>query len=667
MVLAVALALAAGVFGGPLRADAEGPGPESEYFRPSRSVADYVPKGPSRCFRLFNVDWSWIGRRTDELPELLSRADPARFAEFCQGIRLDGTIVMAVPHHGYCTYETKLGTKFPGMKGDWFGRTIEELHKRRIAAFGYVTLNWNWKYLRENQGRDFVQAKPHPDGSIDGVICLNAPGYLELVEGYTREVIENYPVDGMRWDILTTRRGCTCAGCKVFYQELYRHELTGWTKDDGRRAMDFYLATTARAVKRLTALCRRIKPSLEIWQNHIQSYAPNDLNLGRTQDVAYNEFGDPFRLLFLKGVLSKEAIITGAMLESPMRRLCMVLGGRGYSYYDHLKTDFRTALPGTSMKDWHAGQVAPFYRMISEIQPYLEGARPVAHLGFVFSENTRFRYPDYDRGPYLGPMQKIAERLLGRSLPPEFVNCLDLADRPRLSRLKLLVLPLTSGLSAGQLEHLREYVRQGGAVLVAGDALRHDERGFERPEFALAGEMGVRFEKLHGPEHVVRVVPAEAAPGPAGLRLPGEIRLAGLVQVRPERGETVLWGHHGKEAYPVLHVSRLGHGKVAYLASLDSVELTDAVVDWLAGPGPVAVTPQGKQVILARQEKEGRWILHLLGEGDCLVDLHRDHAAPTRIVAQYPAGAWTAHPVATPSGLRMRVAGTAADRLLVLE
>ena len=270
---------------------------------------------------------------------------------------------MAVPHHGYCTYETKIGTKFPGMKGDWFGRTIEELHKRKIAAFGYVTLNWNWKYMRDNESKDFIHAKHNPDGSIDGLICLNAPGYLDLVEVYTREVIERYPVDGMRWDILDTARGCTCAGCKAYYRELYGEPLQDWSKIDRRRQQDFYIATTDRVVRRLAALCRRIKPSLEIWQNHINCYSPNDMNLGRIMDVAYNEFGDPFRLLLVKGVVNKSAVINGLLngvpadpprpLDPRAFRICLILGGRDYSYYGHKQTDPRTLLPAPAMIAWH--------------------------------------------------------------------------------------------------------------------------------------------------------------------------------------------------------------------------------------------------------------------------------------------------------------------------
>ena len=562
------------------------------WFAPFQRVSDYKPKGPTHCFRQFNIDWSWIALRPEQVTEFLSEADPVALAEFCHRTHVDGTVVMAVPHHGYCTYETRVGTKFPGMKGDWFCRTIEELHKRRIAAFGYVTLNWNWKFIRENLGRDFIHGKPDADGICTSrcTICLNAPGYLELVEAYTREVLEDYPVDGMRWDILKTAEGCLCTGCKKFYRETYGEELTDWDKTEPRRVYDFYLATTGRVVTRLHSLCKRIKPSVEIWQNSIQSYHPNHLDLSRQMDIAYNEYGDPFRLLFIRGVANKPAAINGLMNKTPTEppvpldrrewRTCLALGGRCYSYYGHKQTNPRTLLPNETMLAWHREQLAPFYEMVSQIEPWLQDAVPVSHVGIVFSERTRFRFPKYDRTPYIAAMEPIANACLQRSAPVEFVNCLDL-DKS-LSRFKLLILPLTYGLTADELECLRRYVRDGGNLLVSGDAL----------------------------------------PFPSS-----------------------------------------GKGKVVHLPKLNSPEL----IERLAGPAPVVVQPPESRVILTQQASHHRWVLHLLDDGPCTVEIRREFAAPTKIAHQYPASGWTCAAEKTSTGLRLKASGPAGDRLLVVE
>ena len=607
-----------------------------EWFAPFERVADYLPKGPSHCFRQFNIDWSWISLRPDQLPDFLSEADPVALAEFCQRTHVDGTVVMAVPHHGYCTHETKRGTKFPGMKGDWFGRTIEELHKRKIAAFGYVTLNWNWKFIRENLERDFIHGKPDAEGVCTSkcTICLNAPGYIDLVEGYTREVLENYPVDGMRWDILMTAKACLCDGCKKFYLETFGQDLTTWDKAPPGRAEEFYIATTSRAVTRLRTLCKRIKPSVEIWQNSIQSYHPNHLDLAREMDIAYNEYGDPFRLLFIRGVADKLAAINGLMnkasTEPPLPlnrsewRTCLALGGRCYSYYGHKQTDPKTLLPGEAMLAWHREQLAPFYEMVRQIEPYLEGAVPVANVGIVFSERTRFRFPKYDRTPYVTAMEGIAKASLERSAPIEFVNALDLGDPKKdISRLTLLILPLTSGLTPQELAQLRSYAEKGGTLLIAGDALRHDERGVERKDFALAAEMGVSYRQPLASESVTP---------------------------------------------PLLHINDCGKGRIAYLPSLNSPEVTQRAIASLAGAAPLRMDePQQALALLTRQPVKKRWILHLISDGDCTVTLSQAQVPVSKVTAQFPTGGWTYRAEPATNGLRISVSGREKDRLLVLE
>lgn len=652
------------------------PASGEQWFEPLASVADYKPKGPTHCFRQFNIDWSWISLRPEQLPDFLSQADPVALAEFCRRTNVDGTVVMAVPHHGYCTYATRVGTKFPGMNGDWFGRTIDELHKRRIAAFGYVTLNWNWKFLRENLGRDFIQGRPDEAGvfSSRGTICLNAPGYLELVEAYTREVLENYPVDGMRWDILKTVEGCKCDGCKAFYRQLYGKEMAPWDQDDPNRVHDFYLATTRRAVTRLRTLCKRIKPSVEIWQNSIQSYHPNHLDLGRQMDIAYNEYGDPFRLLFIRGVTGKSAAINGLLNHTPVDprlaidrrewRTCLALGGRCYSYYGHKQTDPRTLLPGATMLAWHRDQLAPFYRMVSRIEPWLADAAPISHVGIVFSERTRFRYPKYDRQPYIAPMEAITNAFLQRNLPIEFINSLDLGDpAARIARFKLLVLPLTSGLLPEEVGCLRKYVEQGGALLVAGDSLRHDDRGRSQEDFALAREMGVSYLDAIA---VPNDLPIDGTT-PFG-DLPRSPHLRNVVRVRSVAGRTMLEVPGKGATCPLLHLNSCGKGKVAYLASLDSVELTQQVIDGFSGPGPVRVDgPDGTRVVLTQQPRQKRWILHLISDGEYTIHVSGAHVPATKVLDRYPADGWTYRIESVKDGLRVHVAGPAQDRLLVLQ
>ncbi len=94
-----------------------------EWFGRWASVADDRPKGPTHCFRQFNVDWSWISLQPKRLPEFRSQADPAAFAEFCRQTKVDGTVVMAV-----------LGALVDRVKNHQLGPDGKPTERRWLAA-----------------------------------------------------------------------------------------------------------------------------------------------------------------------------------------------------------------------------------------------------------------------------------------------------------------------------------------------------------------------------------------------------------------------------------------------------------------------------------------------------------------------------------------------------
>ena len=116
----------------------------------------------------------------------------------------------------------------------------------------------------------------------------------------------------------------------------------------------------------------------------------------------------------------------------------------------------------------------------------------------------------------------------------------------------------------------------------------------------------------------------------------------------------------------MLHVNEVGVGRVAYLASADSPELTLEVLRWLAEV-PVAAKPADKQVVLTRQAAKGRWVLHLLSNGDYRVRLKADMVTARRVVEQYPAEGWSYKVSQGAKELEIEITGEAKDRLLVLE
>ena len=213
--------------------------------------------------------------------------------------------------------------------------------------------------------------------------------YAERIIQYAREILTYYPVDGLRTDILDHSTHARTAGDQAFYKDLYGEELPekfpSW-----QREQDFRLKSISRFVRRFHDACKRIKPEVEIWHNWFNDKNVVDLRDVSTVDIAYEEFADPFATLFVGGIFGTPAMISGKLLQNPQRRLCLVLGGRAYDYFP---VNRKTALPDQALidwfhrtggydpaghyvpsgMDWFSKDLAPFYAMVAEIEPYLVG------------------------------------------------------------------------------------------------------------------------------------------------------------------------------------------------------------------------------------------------------------------------------------------------------
>ncbi len=264
-----------------------------------------------------------------------------------------------------------------------------------------------------------------------------------------------------------------------------------------------------------------------------------------------------------------------------------------------------------------------------------------------------------DLGSSAAPGEEKGTGPICRNGPEGASHKLDLSP---FYRCRLLLLPATSGLSAAELDALRQYARRGGTLLLAGDVLRYDQQGREQREFALARELGLGYEGQSPSGGGATIAGRLGDGGPLSAAA-----VKGFIRVQPERGRTLLWLRQAGKEYPLLHVNELGRGRVAYLASLDSEALTLAAIRALAGPPPVEVQPPQCQVVLTEQAAEHRWVLHLISGGEYTVEIARSQVPAAKVSRQYPPTGWSYRLEPAPAGLRIHVGGQAQDRLLVLE
>ncbi|MEI7902911.1 MAG: hypothetical protein WCK89_21920, partial [bacterium] len=150
----------------------------------------------------------------------------------------------------------------------------------------------------------------------------------------------------------------------------------------------------------------------------------------------------------------------------------------------------------------------------------------------------------------------------------------------------------------------------------------------------------------------------------------GSVDAAGLkniVLTQSGKGDSLLRVRDQGKEWPLLHVNGTGKGRVAYLATADVPGLIERVIDHLAGPLPIAVFPADKQVILTRQDKQRRWVLHVLSDGDYSINISKEFAPVSSVASLYPDKGWECTLEKTAEGMCVKVKGAKKDRLVALE
>jgi len=118
-------------------------------------------------------------------------------------------------HHSWCYYPSKAGHIHPGLDFDLLGAQIEACHEIGITAQVYFTIGWSandalnhpeWTMVNRegtNEYKEMVKGLGPEDPFGWGWDMLSPEGpYLDLILAQTEEIVSNYEVDGIWYDIV---------------------------------------------------------------------------------------------------------------------------------------------------------------------------------------------------------------------------------------------------------------------------------------------------------------------------------------------------------------------------------------------------------------------------------------------------------------------------------
>ncbi len=127
--------------------------------------------------------------------EIGSKWNANEFASILADNHINAITVFAKGHHGFAYYDTKIGTRHPGLDFDLLKEQIEVCHQKGIMVLAYFSVNldelWATTEESDNENRGSFQ---RVDANPENIYIR------EYTWPMIQELVENYDIDGFWFD-----------------------------------------------------------------------------------------------------------------------------------------------------------------------------------------------------------------------------------------------------------------------------------------------------------------------------------------------------------------------------------------------------------------------------------------------------------------------------------
>jgi hypothetical protein len=435
-----------------------------------------MPSHPLQTFqRRVHLDF----HTSPHIPDVAREFDAREFARTFKEAHINSVTVFAKCHHGMCYYPTKTGVQHPALKGrDLLGEQIEALHSAGIHAPIYTTIAWEedvaqrfpeWKMQRRDGSFARVE-----NGEPGGWWYMNFlhPEYQDYIETHVREIMANYEVDGLFFDILMFDRDSCWSQSSLRFREQH-----GLLDTDVETQARFEAAAQNAFATKFTRLVRGLKPQASIFYN---STTPlyTDTRAGiRARGTEQSHW-------------ELESLPSGSWGYHHFPRLARALGHWGKPWlgmtgrFQRMWGDFGGLKPQAALEyecfrsqalggansigdqlpprgKLDAGAydlIGAVYAQCKAAEPFYEGSQPLPQIGIIAPGDPSLSNVETDQ-TLEGAIQ-LCEAT--------HYDCAVLDEESELSGFELLILPDSVRLPERLRDKLKEYLASGGRVLLSG-------------------------------------------------------------------------------------------------------------------------------------------------------------------------------------------------------
>ncbi len=525
--------------------------------------------------------------------------DPEEYARFYQEAGINNLMIYTKDHWGYSYYDTKIGTKHPGLKIDYIDAVSRILKKSGIEFNAYYCLEYDtlaptqhpeWA-TRDASGRE-VRLK----GRLAkwGMPCYET-GYREYVLGQLKEVVSWYHPDSLFLDIFG-KTLCYCDACKVRFKEEFGYDLPVVqadpenevvTFDFGEKGRDVNLFLENQAQRMLADVMNTVKavdPDIKVTINFAALYPK------KIRDMLDYQFTEPWAGNWLSAAYSRDTA-KGQYPQLGPGDVSEVYNYRPDAVYELAAAQIAAQgcrcfmysgsqhVDGT-LEHTEAKKVGKAYAEIQKFESYLTDRTPHADVAIIQSDRSsrarsgtdvvmysigRCKRSDAHREAILGAMTLLdGSKYSWRVLPEQE------ATLEELCKHKLVILAGTYSISDELRDALLAYKAQGGKVIADSECGLYEADGTHRADFAIPEITACHYEK--------------------DLDRYKEAPWGGYIRME----EDALW-KHVPETFPPMGPVQIGvqaEGKVLGIVRRPAVELTETTwVNWWCPPPEMADTP----------------------------------------------------------------------------
>ena len=527
----------------------------------------------------------------------LSQVDAGAQMAALREIGADAVLLQAKCHWGHAYYDTTAGTRHPALDGDLIGAQLDAARENGIDPGLYYSVRWDEHAYRANpdwRSRD-ADGKPLPGPPTRWRwLCLNSP-YRDYAYAMLDELLAGYAFSRLFLDIVHYRLLCYCEHCQAAWRKQFGEPLpapprlgprAGGRRPGGRRQRRFAPADRARLAafgnrtvdSFLAGVKERIRASgkdVRLTHNAHWPYTHDDYLFGESDATGQNFFlpamqthrlralarGRPVEIAFCW-----DTVMYGGVSESQLTyQAASALSAGADATVLWGAPDTRSGFFGAPTLD----KAANTFKKIGPLAAERAVATEYADIGLLFSEEqVALGNVPMEAGfsrDTAGAYKYLAEQHF-----PFRLVCDDLLAADDLAGLKALVVAHPGDLRPESLPLVREFVENGGRMLVTGAHNLQRDLGIilaDRQEHGRARQDGWF---IHAPaDWQIPDWELACSLGHWPLRnFPGFGELAySLKPVVEPRGN--VWDSHGtrwstETGMPAMVCGRFGAGQIAY-------------------------------------------------------------------------------------------------------